>query len=277
DLYGPEIFDQFTRYLLQIQAVDYPVHLEMETGMNRLGFSKEELPPMLEALKHYARPGVERKPLFRVRSIYSHLAASEDAAFDEFTLGQFARFESMTVEVEAALGYPVLKHITNSSGTSRYNGFGLDMVRIGIGLYGVDPGMDGKADLKEVSTLKTTVAQIKHLKAGDTVGYGRRGKLTADTTVATVRIGYADGYTRKLGNRVGQMLVKGQRAPVLGTVSMDMTMIDITGISGVEVGDEVTVFGSGLSVKEVAMQADTIPYEILTSVSQRVKRVYFEE
>ncbi|RYG00903.1 MAG: bifunctional UDP-N-acetylmuramoyl-tripeptide:D-alanyl-D-alanine ligase/alanine racemase, partial [Chitinophagaceae bacterium] len=112
DLYGPEIFDQFTRYLLQIQAVDYPVHLEMETGMNRLGFSMEELPPMLEALKHYARPGVERKPLFRVRSIYSHLAASEDAAFDEFTHGQFTRFESMTVEVEAALGYPVLKHIT---------------------------------------------------------------------------------------------------------------------------------------------------------------------
>ncbi|MET0300093.1 MAG: bifunctional UDP-N-acetylmuramoyl-tripeptide:D-alanyl-D-alanine ligase/alanine racemase, partial [Flavitalea sp.] len=156
DLYSPEIFDQFTRYLLQIQASDYPVHLEMETGMNRLGFSSEDLPPMLEALRKYARPGVEKKPLFRVKSVYSHLAASEDPDFDEFTHGQFTRFESMTKDVEAALGYPALKHITNSAGTSRYKGFGLDMVRIGIGLYGVDPGMDGKADLKEVSSLKTT-------------------------------------------------------------------------------------------------------------------------
>jgi alanine racemase len=151
------------------------------------------------------------------------------------------------------------------------------MVRLGIGLYGVDSAATHHLNLRQVSTLKTTIAQLKHLKAGETVSYGRKGVVKKDSIIATVRLGYADGYSRRLGNGVGKMLVGGKPAPVIGVVCMDMTMLDVTGIPNVREADEVTVFGAGLPVEQVAAWAGTIPYEIMTGVSQRVKRVYFEE
>ncbi|HEY1215088.1 MAG TPA: alanine racemase C-terminal domain-containing protein, partial [Bryobacteraceae bacterium] len=153
----------------------------------------------------------------------------------------------------------------------------LDMVRLGIGLYGIDPAGSQNIELQEVSTLKTTIAQIKHLHSGDTVGYSRKGVAATGTVTATVRIGYADGYSRSLGNGVGKMWVRGRLAPTIGIVAMEMTMFDITGIPDVMEGDEVIVFGKELCVNQLAIWSRTIPYEILTSVSQRVKRIYFEE
>ena len=153
----------------------------------------------------------------------------------------------------------------------------MDMVRLGIGLYGIDSSKESNLDLQEVTTLKTTIAQIKNIRAGETVGYGRQGKATRDLQIATVRIGYADGYPRRLGNGKGKMLVKGHLAPVIGNICMDMTMIDITDIPFVNEGDDVIVFGKELSLLKVAEWAETIPYEIMTGISQRVKRIYFEE
>jgi alanine racemase len=153
----------------------------------------------------------------------------------------------------------------------------MDMVRLGIGLYGIDPGFTGKDALQEVSTLRTTIAQVRELPAGQTVGYNRKGVLHRDSRIATIRIGYADGYPRSLGNGQGAVLIRGQRFPTIGHVCMDMTMVDITGHPAIQAGEDVVVFGAGLSVAELAQQAGTIPYEILTGISQRVQRVYFEE
>ena len=170
----------------------------------------------------------------------------------------------------------VIRHISNSAGLVRNPFLELDMVRLGIGLYGVDPAESSKLDLKEVGTLKTTIAQIKFLKAGETIGYNRRGIAGQPTKTGTLRLGYADGYARSLGNGVGKVWYRGKLVPTIGSVSMDMVMIDLTGIKEAKEGDEVIIFGSELSVKTVAHWAGTIPYEILAGVSQRVKRVYFE-
>ena len=173
--------------------------------------------------------------------------------------------------------YSFIKHIANSAAIVRYPQLQLDMVRLGIGLYGIDSANTHSLDLREVSTLKTTIAQIKHLKKDETVGYGRRGVAGNATIIATARLGYADGYPRRLSNGIGSMLVNGKPAPVIGTISMDMTMLDITHLGQVHEGDEVIVFGPGLPIQQLAQWAQTIPYEIMTGISQRVKRVYFEE
>ncbi|HTE23759.1 bifunctional UDP-N-acetylmuramoyl-tripeptide:D-alanyl-D-alanine ligase/alanine racemase [Flavitalea sp.] len=265
DLYSLDIYRQFNDFVESRGLKNIPVHLELETGMNRLGMSVQDI------------GHIQSTSALRIQSVYSHLAASEDPGFDEFTLQQAAKYQEMVREIEEKLGYGVIKHIANSSGASRHPDLQLDMVRLGIGLYGIDGGMAESAELLEVSTLKSTIAQVKRLSKDETVGYGRRGKLSRDSLIATVRIGYADGYSRKLGNGIGQMLVHGKRVPVIGSICMDMTMIDITDLPFVVPGDEVTIFGEGISVMEVAVWAETIPYEILTGVSQRVKRVYFEE
>ncbi len=268
DLYSREIFRSFTAYLSEHHISGFPVHLELETGMNRLGFSEQDMSFLLSEL-------VDGR--FKVKSIFSHLAASEDPDFDDFTSQQVQRFRTFSAALEEGLGYTVIKHIANSSGASRHPDFRFDMVRIGIGLYGFDTGFEASGLLKEVPSLRSTIAQLKQISADETVGYGRRGKVQRNSIIATVRIGYADGYSRRLGNRNGQMIVRGILAPVIGSVCMDMTMIDVTDVPGVSVGDEVIVFGPGLSVVKLAAWAETIPYEILTGISQRVKRVYFEE
>lgn len=268
DLYSPGLLLSFEAFLKKEGIRQFPVHIELETGMNRLGFSPAELPVLLEALKG---------DTFTVKSVFSHLAASEDTQHDAFTRQQAAIFHSMVGELQQIVMYPFLRHIANTAGIARHPDLQLDMVRLGIGLYGIDSAHSHKLELKEVSTLVATIAQIKHLAAGETVSYGRRGVVSRNSVIATVRIGYADGYPRNLSNGVGKMWVKGKLAPVMGTVCMDMVMIDITDIPHVQEGDEVVLFGRELPVSQVAHWAQTIPYEMLTGISQRVKRVYFEE
>ena len=268
DLYSPGLLYAFDRYLKKQGIRQFPVHIELETGMNRLGFSAAELPVLLEALKG---------DQFKVQSVFSHLAASEDPQHDHYTKQQADLFYKMSAQIQEIVPYTFIRHISNTAGISRHPELQLDMVRLGIGLYGIDSGESPVLDLQEVSTLKSTIAQIKHLEEGETVSYGRKGVATRKTIIATVRIGYADGYPRTLSTGKGKMWVKGQLAPVIGVVCMDMTMIDITDIPGVEEGDEVVVFGKQCPVKQVAHWAQSIPYQVLTGISQRVKRVYFEE
>jgi len=265
ELFSVTILHAFESYLKKQAIQQYPVHIELETGMNRLGFAETELPVLLEVLK---------TNVFKIQSVFSHLVASEDPLQDEFTKQQATLFQRMSQQVQEVLSYPVLKHIANTSGISRHPSLQMDMVRLGIGLYGID---NDRKNLTEVSTLRSTVAQIKHLKAGETVSYGRRGLVKRDSVIATVRIGYADGYPRSLSSGAGKIWVNGKLAPIVGSICMDMTMIDVTDIPGVKEGDDVIVFGNELPVTQVAQWAQTIPYEILTGVSQRVKRVYFEE
>jgi len=270
----PEIFsfsllDDFGLFLKKSGIKDYQVHLKIDTGMHRLGFMENEITLLCKKLSN--------NPFIRVKSIFTHLAASEDPAQDNFTLSQFDLFKKCCFKIEKALKYSFDKHIANTSAISRHPELQMNMVRLGIGLYGIDSNKEMQKELKNVSTLMTTISQIKKIKAGETVGYGRMGKVKKDTVIATVRIGYADGYSRRLGNGAGKMMVKNKLAPVIGNVCMDMTMLDITGIKNVNEGDEVMVFGESLSLQSLAEWAQTIPYEIMTGISQRVKRIYFEE
>ena len=236
--------------------------------MHRLGFEEPDLPELLNLLK-----GTDK---VKVASVFSHLVGSEEGLHDEFTRHQVARFKAMADVIGKELNYPFIRHISNTSGVSRHPEAQLDMVRIGIGLYGFDGGLKGNAGLQTVAVLKTTVTQVKQIKPNETVGYGRKGLLPEGGTIATVKIGYADGYSRAFGNGVGAMLVQGKRAPTVGVICMDMCMLDVTGMD-VKTGDEAIVFNDQLSIAELAHQIGTIPYEILTNVSQRVKRVYFYE
>jgi Alr-MurF fusion protein len=267
-IYSFEMLHQFDAFLKKEKVNAFPVHIEIETGMNRLGFAAFEIAVLVERLKESNA---------HVESVFTHLVASEDPEQDAFTLEQAAIFEKVCEQLKAGLEYPFLRHIDNSAGTARHPDLQMDMVRLGIGLYGIDASKESPLDLQEVTTLKTTIAQIKSIRAGETVGYGRQGRATRDLQIATVRIGYADGYPRRLGNGKGKMLVKGHLAPVIGNICMDMTMIDITDIPFVNEGDDVIVFGKELSLLKVAEWAETIPYEIMTGISQRVKRIYFEE
>jgi Alr-MurF fusion protein len=267
-IYSFPLLRSFDQWLKKEGILQFPVHIELETGMNRLGFPLQEIVELAMTLKGAA---------FKVQSVFSHLAASEERQQDAFSNRQGNSYLEGVAKLQEALPYSFLRHIANSAAIVRFPHLQLDMVRLGIGLYGIDIAGSGQLELQEVSTLKSTIAQIKKLKGGDTIGYNRRGLAVTGTIIATVRIGYADGYPRSLGNGTGKMWVKGRLAPVTGSICMDMTMIDITGIPDVREGDEVVVFGKELSVNQLAHWAQTIPYEILTGVSQRVKRIYFEE
>ena len=268
DIYSFAMLQAFQDFLDNEGLQHYPVHIEIETGMNRLGFAVDDTEQLAGRLA--------ASPLMKVQSVFSHLAASEDPAEDDYTMEQFAKYQRAAANL-ARIGYPFLKHISNTGAIFRLPELQLDMVRLGIGMYGVDSAAVHQSWLQPVTTLKTTIAQLKHLKAGDTVSYNRRGVISRDSLIATVRIGYADGYSRKLGYGIGRMHVRGHEAPVIGTVCMDMTMIDVTDVPGVQEGDEVIIFGKEIPVQQLAIWAGTIPYEILTGISQRVKRVYFEE
>jgi len=267
ELYNMDILKAFVDFLPDTQF-SYPVHLKIDTGMHRLGFEEPDLPDLLPVLR------LEEK--IKVVSAFSHLAASEDAQHDEFTTYQVDRFLAIIKQIRAELGYDFIRHISNTSAITRHPEAQLDMVRIGIGLYGFDSGLKGNAGLHTVGVLKTTITQIKTIGPLETVGYGRRGVLPEGGTIATVKIGYADGYRRSFGNGVGRMLVSGKPAPTIGSIAMDMCMLDITGIEA-KTGDEVVVFNEKLTIGDLADQIGTIPYEILTNISQRVKRVYFYE
>ena len=268
-IYAGGLLKRFENYIRQQGLTDYPVHLEVETGMNRLGFAVSELD---EGAKQ-----ISSSLYLHIQSVFSHLAASEEAANDGFTKQQAELFETAIAKIRQQISYPFLTHISNSAAIVRHPDLQMDMVRLGIGLYGVEPDDGDRLDLQAVATLRSTVAQIKEVNAGESISYNRKGVVKRNSRIATVRIGYADGYSRRFGYGVGKMLVKGKQAPVIGTVCMDMTMIDITDIADVKEGDDVVVFGPSLPVQEVAAWIQTIPYEIMTSVSQRVKRVYYYE
>jgi Alr-MurF fusion protein len=267
-IYSFDMLDMFEEYIQGQGLSAYPVHLEIETGMNRLGFAVSEMNQLGERL--------EGSGFLSIESVFTHLSASDDPAQDEFTHMQAAVFGKAIFALQRFIPYPFLKHIANSAAIIRFPEHHMDMVRVGIGLYGIEPASN-ELHLQPVATLRSTISQIKNLKAGDTVSYNRSGVIKEDAVIATVRIGYADGYSRRFSNGAGKMWIKGHLVPVIGTVCMDMTMIDITGIDDIEVGDQVVVFGAQVPVQQLAEWSGTIPYEILTSVSQRVKRVYFQE
>jgi Alr-MurF fusion protein len=244
------------------------IHLKLDTGMHRLGFSEADLPALIPIL-------LQNKHL-SIASIFSHLAGADEAQHDAYSTQQAQLFLKQADTLSASLGYRPLYHLLNSPGILRLPQFQFDMVRLGIGLYGIDPTEANNNRLKAVSTLKTVVSQVKTLSPGETVGYGRHGKVTKPMSLATIAIGYADGFNRAFSKGVGEVMIKGQRAKVVGNVCMDMTMVDVTGMQ-VHEGDEVIIFGPGLSIEEVAAKINTIPYEIVTSTSERVKRVFVAE
>jgi Alr-MurF fusion protein len=268
-IYSHEVLEKFEAFLQEEGVTEYPVHIEIETGMNRLGFKIEEAANVAKR--------IARNNYLRVQSVFSHLAASEDPQQDDFTQLQYNRFMTAVKFIEENLGYPFLKHICNSAGIVRHPSLQLDMVRLGIGLYGVESDEEKKLELKAVATLRSTIAQLKKVPKGESVSYNRRGVVSRDSLIGTIRIGYADGYSRQFSNGIGKVLARGAEAPVIGSVCMDMTMIDVTDIQGIAEGDAVIIFGEELPVQQLAHWSNTIPYEIMTSVSQRVKRVYFHE
>ena len=240
-----------------------PIHIKIDSGMHRLGFYKEDIPWLIDKLQH--------TKAVRVASVFSHLAGSDEAQFDDFTLGQIKYFDSCAEELKSGLNYPVLKHICNSAGIERFSQFQFDMCRLGIGLYGFS--FVG-AQLRNVCTLETTILSVKTVKAGETIGYGRHTTLREDRVIAVIPIGYADGFDRRFSNYGGEVWVRGKRCPVVGNVCMDQAMIDVTGADA-RPGDIVEVFGEHMPLTELADKLGTITYEILTSVSRRVQRIYF--
>lgn len=267
DLFSIDLLAAFEQHVRNTGLKHYPVHIEVETGMNRTGFALSDMAALAAHLKD--------NEWIRVQSVFSHLAASEDQVEDAFTFHQSRLLKQAAESLEKEIGYSFIRHIANTSAILRFPQLQLDMVRLGIGLYGISGS--GQVPLQTVATLKTTISQIKKIRKGETVSYNRRGVAKEDSVIATLRIGYADGYARRLGNGVGKVWVNGQLAPVIGTVCMDMTMIDITHIPGVKEGDDVIIFGAPVPVQQLAEWTGTIPYEIMTGISQRVKRVYYGE
>lgn len=243
---------------------DFPVHIKLDTGMHRLGFMTDELPELIDFLKTCSR--------VRVKSVYSHLAAADDPSCDEFTLGQISLFRSNSDRLSEELGYKPLYHILNSAGIERFSQYQFDMVRLGIGIYGVSAIPGNK--LSPVASFKCKVLQVKTLAPGDgTIGYGRRGKIAEEgTVIATIPVGYADGVDRHLSCGKGYFTVNGHRVPTIGNICMDMCMLNVTGLD-VKVGDTVTIFGEDPTITELADILGTIPYEILTSVPRRIERI----
>lgn len=246
---------------------DYPVHIKIDTGMHRLGFLPAEVPALIEALK--------RQNALTPRSVFSHFVGSDSPLFDSFSAVQIERFNGAATMLQEAFSHKILRHICNSAGAERFTNVQYDMVRLGIGLYGISP-IKEDATLHPISTLKTIILQIHDVPADETVGYSRRGTLKRDSRIAALPIGYADGLNRKLGNGKGYCIVNGRKAPYVGNICMDVCMIDVTGIECCE-GDTVEIFGPNLPAAQLAEWLETIPYEVLTSVSNRIKRVYYSD
>lgn len=265
EIYSFRILEQYVRYLKGSKS---GIHIKLDTGMRRLGFTIDEIDELCELL--LLNPNLE------VKSMFSHLAGADQPEHNEYSIQQANLFNKMSTEIIKKLGYSPIRHLLNSPGILRFPEYHFDMVRLGIGLYGLEANNQDQDQLQSISSLRTIISQIKTVKAGETVGYGRKGKAKSDMTIATIAIGYADGFSRSFSNGNGEVWINGVKAPVIGNVCMDMTMVDVTGIE-VSEGDEVEVFGPHISIRELADQVDTIPYEILTNVSQRVKRVFYTE
>jgi len=266
EIYNIKILKEFQKALRQNLVKNYPIHIKLDTGMHRMGFMQDDLDELIEA--------THDNEFFYLRSIFSHLAGADEEQHDDYTIQQIELFSKWSDKIRSHFDYKIDRHVLNSAGIERFSHAQFEMVRLGIGLYGVSPVHQDK--LMNVSTLKTTISQIKEVSKENTVGYGRMGVLSEDTRIGIIPIGYADGFSRKLSNGVGKLLVNGTLCPVVGNVCMDMSMIDLTNVTAAE-GDAVVIFGNEYPVSELAQQLDTIPYEILTTVSRRVKRVYLQE
>jgi len=266
EVYSFRLLDALIKETDRRGITSYPIHIKIDTGMHRLGFQPQEMLAVCERLKNHSG--------LRIRSVFSHLVGADDSVFDDFTRKQIHTFKEASAVLEEQLGYPVIKHILNSAGIERFTDDQMDMVRLGIGLYGISPS--GFKGLRRVSTLKTTILQIQQVKKDESIGYSRRSFMKRDGQVAIVPIGYADGVSRKLGNGVGEMSIGGKRCPIIGNVCMDTCMLDVTDIDA-KAGDTVIVFGDDLPIEEISDKLGTIPYEEMTAVSSRVKRVYFRE
>ena len=266
EIYSFIILDEFLRKIKRSGFTSFPFHIKLDTGMHRLGFLPGEVDVLIEKLLN--------NPELYVKSVFSHLAASEEPEHDEFTDNQVLLFEELSGRIINNFDYPVIRHVLNSAGIERHPRYMFDMVRLGIGLYGISSLNPGK--LKNTGTFKTTVSQVKKIPAKESVGYGLKGIKAYEREIAILPVGYADGFNRKLGNGTGKCFTKGKMVPVVGNICMDMCMIDVTGIDS-KVGDEVEIFGKHNPVTILAEKIDTIPYEILTAISERVKRIYFHE
>ena len=265
EVYNFHLLNELIKAAEKEGVSNFPIHIKLDTGMHRLGFAPSEIPELIHRLK--------RQAAVVPRSVFSHLVGSDSSQFDTFTRRQIETFEKASDELQAAFPYKIIRHICNTAGIERYPGAQFDMVRLGIGLYGVNPYTNEM--LHNVSTLKTTILQIRDVPQEETVGYSRKGRLSRDSRIAAIPIGYADGLNRHLGNGNAYCMVNGQKAPYVGNICMDVCMIDVTDIECKE-GNKVIIFGDDLPVTVLADVLHTIPYEILTSVSNRVKRVYYQ-
>jgi len=266
EIYSFRILNAMLKAAEKRGITQYPVHIKLDTGMHRLGFEENDLQELIQILNGQSS--------LKIRSVFSHLAGSDSPQHDEYTIHQLTLFNVLADELEAALSYPIMKHTLNSAGIERFPQYQSDMVRLGIGLYGISAVE--KQALRNVATLKTTILQIKDRKKDETVGYNRNGVLSRNSRIACLPIGYADGLDRKLSNRKGSVFIDGKRCPIIGNICMDLCMVDVTDTNAKE-GDAAIIFGKEITIEEIAGQLDTIPYEILTSISPRVKRVYFKE
>jgi alanine racemase len=264
-LYSDRIFDAFAKEAAKQRKKDYPVHIKFNTGLNRLGFFHTDIDHITKKLKTLSQ--------LKAVSIFSHIAASEDVNEKEFTNNQIQTFKEISISFEKEMHYKPMLHMVNTSGIFNYPEAHFDMVRSGIGLYGFgnDPKFDKK--LQPIASLKSVISQIHRIGKGESVGYNRAFIAKDHTTIATIPLGHADGISRQLGNGVGSVVINGKLAPIIGNVCMDVIMVNITGIKCNE-GDEVIIFGKGQTAEELASKINTISYELLTSVSQRIKRIF---
>ena len=265
-VFSPEFFKKLGLYA-RYHQIQLSIHLDLDTGMHRLGFEEKHLQELKSLISQF--------PELNIASLYTHLVGADEEVHHDFSIQQLEQFKAMKSEIVSVLEYQPLIHALNSAGIIRYPEYQMDMVRLGIGLYGVEVTGKHDASLKPVSTLKTTISQVKELPAGATVGYSRKGMLPNGGKIATLAIGYADGYDRRFSRGNGYVLIQGKKAPVIGNVCMDMVMVDVSELDEVKAGDEAIIYGENISLKQLADQIGTIPYELLTNISTRVKRVYY--
>ena len=267
EVYCFRLLDALVKAAQKEGITGFPVHIKLDTGMHRLGFDpQKDIDELISRLKH--------QNAIIPRSVFSHFVGSDADSFDRFSARQFALFEEGSGKLQSAFKHKIIRHMDNSAGIEHFPERQMDMCRLGLGLYGINPRTN--KIINNVSTLKTTILQLRHVPAGETVGYSRKGTIDHDSLIAAIPIGYADGLNRHLGNRHCYCLVNGKKAAYVGNICMDVAMIDVTGIDCKE-GDSVEIFGDHLPVTVLSDVLDTIPYEVLTTVSNRVKRVYFQD
>jgi alanine racemase len=264
ELYSFSSFQSFITAAERHGLTGYPVHIKIDTGMHRLGFLPEEVDDLVKEIR--------KRESIRIISVFSHLSASENPRLDDFTKRQVGTFLEVAGQIREATNYPFLRHILNSSGILRMPEYQFEMVRPGIGIYGA--GSFHGVELKQAGRFKTRISQVKKVKGGEPVGYGCSDVSDSDRLIAILPAGYADGLKRKMGNGKGSLFIKGKRVPIIGNVCMDMCMADITGTDALA-GDEAEIFGDNIPINEIAEICETIPYEILTSIPERVKRVFY--